>query len=100
MIIAKLKEHKDSFVQECCKNKVPYEPRGILNIEAFYWWSLVGHYKPDIILESGVFLGRSTDILARAQKFFNIPMHYAFDKSDEHAKHVKKKLTSFLMLLV
>lgn len=88
----KLLVHKKSFIENCCTNLVSYEPRGILNIEAFYWWALVGHYKPDIILESGVFMGRSTEILARAQQFFNIPHHYAFDVDVTHETYVRDKL--------
>lgn len=96
MELKELLKFKDSFVQNCCSdNRVKYEPRGILNIEAFYWWSLVGHYKPDIILESGVFMGRSTEVLSRAQKFFQIPQYYAFDKDPTHEQHVRKKIAGY-----
>lgn len=89
-------QFKDSFVKQCCgADLVRYEPRGILNIEAFYWWSLVGYYKPDIILESGVFMGRSTEVLARAQEYFGIPMFFAFDKDPKNENYVKNKLQRY-----
>lgn len=93
--IEALQVYLSNFIEHCCKDKVPYEPRGILNIEAFYWWALVAYYKPDIILESGVFLGRSTEVLARAQKFYNIPYHFAFDIDDKNEAHVRNKLKGY-----
>jgi len=86
----------DSFIDNCCKtDKIPYIKKGILNIEAFYWWSLVGYYKPDIILESGVAHGRSSEVLSRAQVFFNVQHYYAFDVSSEYYSSVKIKLQKY-----
>lgn len=95
-----LRDFEESFVDCCCKDTeitkhVPYERRGILNIEGFYWWSMVGHFRPDIILESGVYLGRSTEVLARAQQFFNIPLYFAFDKDPTNEAHVREKIKSY-----
>lgn len=83
------------FQQNCCDGSVPYEDRGITNIEGFYWWATVGLFRPDIILESGVCRGRSTLILAKAQQFFGIPEHLAFDRSDEHEVYVRSKLSAY-----
>ena len=55
----------------------------------------MGFFKPDIILESGVSKGRSTEILARAQLFFNIQHHYAFDVDNKHEAHVRQKLKPY-----
>lgn len=85
----------NDFVADCCVKKVHYEPKGVTNIEAFYLWALVGYYKPDIILESGVSRARSTEILAKAQQFFNIPHHYAFDKEDVWYKYSSNKLKPY-----
>ena len=93
--IKESRKYLDSFVEQCCINKIPYIKKGVLNIEAFYWWSLVGYFKPDVILESGVAYGRSTEVLARAQVFFNIPYHYAFDVDPKHYKYVSKKIESY-----
>lgn len=90
-----LRDHKDSFIEHCCIKKVPFVPKGILNIEAFYWWALVGHYQPDLILESGVAMGRSTEVLARAQQFFKVKHHYAFDPDHLHKELVTKKLEPY-----
>jgi len=103
--LSQLTPYLQSFVQECCDKPVVYEEKGILNIEGFYWWSLVGFFKPDIILESGVSKGRSTEILARAQQFFKIQRHYAFDIDDalkpnnpgpgKHEAYVRAKLSKY-----
>lgn len=93
----KCKEFIPDFIKCCCEgsNRIPYVEKGILNIEAFYWWSLIAFFKPDIILESGVSKGRSTEIIARAQDHYNIPKHYAFDIDNNHEKFVRQKLHSY-----
>jgi hypothetical protein len=94
--IKESRNYIDSFINQCCKtDKIPYIKKGILNLEAFYWWSLVGHYKPDIILESGVSSGRSSEVLSRAQIYFNVPYYYAFDVSSEHHESVRTKLQKY-----
>lgn len=94
--ISKSRDYLGSFISECCsRNLVPYIKKGILNIEAFYWWSMVGYFKPDVILESGVARGRSTEILARAQRFFGIPVHYAFDIDNKYEAYVKNRLRGY-----
>lgn len=94
-MLENLIKHLNSFVSECGNCLVPYEKKGICNIEAFYWWALVGHYKPDMIIESGICRGRSTHVLAKAQLFFDIKEHYAFDKDGEHEAYVRNKLTPY-----
>jgi hypothetical protein len=94
--IKESRKYLDGFIEHCCQNnRIPYIKKGVLNIEAFYWWSLVGYFKPDIILESGVAYGRSTEVLARAQEFFKIPYHYAFDIDSKHYELVSKKLKPY-----
>ncbi len=89
-ILKELYKHLDSFKDNCLN--FPYEERGVTNIEAFYWWSLVGAFKPDIIIESGVYKGRSTHFLCQAQKYFNVPTFFAYDRSNEHEAYVRNKL--------
>jgi hypothetical protein len=93
----KCKEFIPDFIKCCCEgsNRIPYVEKGILNIEAFYWWSLIAFFEPDIILESGVSKGRSTEIIARAQKYYNIPKHYAFDIDNRHERFVRQKLRPY-----
>ena len=81
-----------SFREASGIESIPYEAHGITNIEAFYWWALVGHYRPDVILESGVANGRSTQVLSRAQRHFGVPYHFAFDTNGATFEAVKHKL--------
>ena len=88
-----LRVHLNPFVEECCKKPVPFMARGILNIEAFYWWALIGQFKPDIILESGVANGRSTEILSRAKAYYKIPRQIAVEHDAKSLKATKKRLS-------
>jgi hypothetical protein len=90
--IRRLSPFESVFEEKCA---VPYEDRGITNIEAFIWWSTVGLFRPSLILESGVYKGRSTHVLAKAQETFGVKHHFAFDRSDEHEDFVRSKLTGF-----
>jgi len=94
---SKLIPFKESFLKECCtpEDIVHYEKKGITNIEGFYWWSLVGLFKPDVIIESGVAFARSTEILARAQQYFKVTAHFAFDKETVCYEYSKKKLSRY-----
>jgi hypothetical protein len=90
-VVDKFNPFVTSFYEQCCQQLVPYEERGMTNVEGFYIWSLLGLYKPKVVIESGVCKGRSTDIIARACRYFDIPKHYAFDKNDVHAEYIKQK---------
>ena len=93
----KCEEFIPDFVKCCCdgQNRIPYIGKGILNIEAFYWWSLIALFQPNIILESGVSRGRSTEVIARAQKYYNIYKHYAFDPDNTHEQFVRQRLVPY-----
>jgi hypothetical protein len=90
-----VQEFYPSFVDQCIKNVVRFEDKGILNLEALYIWTLVGHFRPEIVVESGVCRGRSTEVIARAQQFFDIPRHLAFEKDKKHAQYVRGKLKPY-----
>ena len=85
------------FIEGCCSesNIVEYEPKAVTNIEGLYWWWLVGNYHPDIILESGICRGRSTEIIAKAQIRYEIPSYWAFDKSSEFKEYVINKFKNY-----
>lgn len=93
--VKRLDRFSQLFQENCCNGSVPYEDRGITNIEGFIWWATVGLFRPDLILESGVYKGRSTHILAKAQQFFGVSRHLAFDRSSEHEAFVRAKLSGF-----
>lgn len=93
--LAAFREHRESFIEACCRDPIPYAPKAISNIEAFYWWSLVGYYKPDVILESGVCRGRSTEVLARAQAFFGVDRHMAFDVDRRFESATRQRLSRY-----
>jgi hypothetical protein len=93
--LAFIKDFIPSFEEQCCKNKIPYSSKGVTNVEACIQWALVGHFKPDVILESGVYQGRSSEILAKAQEYFNIKEHLAFELESVYEKEVRKRLEKY-----
>lgn len=82
---------------DCVKvlSKVQYEPKGITNFEGLCLWSLIGFYKPDVLIESGVSKARSTAILCEAAKQFSVESVYAFDKSPDFEEYVRQKLAKY-----
>jgi len=86
-----LRKHLAAFKTSGCLN-IPYYAHGISNIEAFYWWAMVAEYKPDVVLESGVCQGRSTDVLANAVKTFRVPYHIAIDQYDDTFCAIRNRL--------
>ena len=77
-ILLSLRKYIPDFEQECCKDLIPWFGHGIGNIEAFYYWSLIKHLKPKVVLESGIKHGRSTRIIGKACHQINA-QHFAFD---------------------
>lgn len=71
----------------------PYEKRGILNSELLLACSIMDIYDPEIILESGVARGHSTEVFAR---FFPEKKIIAFEKADdEDAKYGKDRVSRY-----
>lgn len=85
------------FISECCEGpkRVPYIKKGILNIESFYWWALIAYFRPQIVVESGVAHGRSTEIIARAVHKYNVDRHFAFEVEDKYELEIRKKLAPY-----
>lgn len=62
--ISDLLVHIDSFEKHCMD--IPFRRKGITNIEAYFIWAAIMDTQPDIVFESGICNGRSTDIIAKA----------------------------------
>lgn len=74
---------------------IPYELKGVSNFEGLCLWSLVRHYRPQVVIESGVARGRSTNLLCLTCEKFGVEHLYAFDKSNDHEAYVRQKLKGF-----
>ncbi len=74
---------------------IPYELKGVSNFEGLCLWSLIKHYKPQVVIESGVARGRSTNLLCIMCNQFGVEHMYAFDKSNDHESYVRQKLKNF-----
>ena len=92
-LLSILKSYKKEFLEHC--SDVKYEPRGISNVEGMYLWAAVAHFRPTAILESGVYRGRSTEILARAAEKYNVKTHVAVNIAPHFYEYVKKKLSKY-----
>lgn len=80
--------------KEKCKS-VRFEEKGISNIEALYLWAFIGKHRPDVVFESGVYSGRSTEIIACAVKYYGIKKHIAVDMSDLREEYTRKKMSKY-----
>lgn len=88
-----LSENQNDFL--VIAKDIPYELKGISNFEGLCLWSLTNHYRPQIIIESGVARGRSTNLLCLIAAQFGVEQIYAFDKSNDHEYYVRQKLGHF-----
>lgn len=84
-------KHVDSFVRCCIKEPLKYTPGSVTNVEGFYWWSLISEYRPELIFESGIGQGRSTEILSRAAREFGVKTHLAFDIDSSSVKNGQQR---------
>lgn len=78
---------------ETVVNDIKWEQHSISNVEAYYWWALIAKYKPDVVIESGICKGRSTDVISRACDFYNIPFHIALELSNQHQAYIEEKFS-------
>ena len=93
-VVAAFGGYRDAF-EQCVVGSVPMLPRAVTNVEGFYWWALVGFTQPDMILESGVCHGRSTLILAKAQRFYRVRDMWAFECSTNCEGEARERLKDY-----
>jgi len=74
-----LRQYLQDFMKLSGYENVSHNAHAIGNVEAFYWWALVAHYRPDVIVETGVANGRSTVFLSRAAEAYGAWIHCAVD---------------------
>lgn len=87
---------KAEFLKKC--GDIPFIPKGITNAEGLFLWSLIKAFNPELIFESGVSQGRSTEILCRAAGKFKVEQVIAIDKSDLFFDVVSKRLKKYPQL--
>jgi len=88
-----LRKSKQDFWDNC--KDVEFENKGISNIEAFYLWALIGHFRSEVVFESEIYRGRSTEIIARACKYYGVDKHIAVDTSNLQEEYARKKLEPY-----
>lgn len=76
-------------------HKVIAEPKGILNIEALFLWVITKICKPSIIFESGVYKGRSTEILSLCASEFGAEKVLSYDISSQWKQYCIEKFKRY-----
>lgn len=93
IIRQEISAEKDNFLIKT--QKVVAEPRGILNNEALFLWAITKLCRPSIIFESGVYRGRSTEILSLCASEFGAKTVLSYDISTQWEKHCIEKFSQY-----
>lgn len=87
------KKYRDEF-SSCIRDMV-FEDRGILNSEMLLVCSMVLEQKIDVLIESGRFLGQSTEVLARFFSGKPLVIESIEIFRDKNAQYVEEKLRKY-----
>lgn len=68
-----------------CKD-IPYIYKGMSNVEGVYLWHMIDKLKPNVIFESGIGHGRSTEVLLKAKKQYGVKRYISVDIEKERVK--------------
>jgi hypothetical protein len=91
-----MSENFKDILLRCNKNYDWFEarsPKGsITNTELYYIYNYVNIFKPILLIESGVYLGRSTLVLSEIMRPFGkvVAFNYHINKEDDKKSHIRE----------